>query len=119
MIALNPCILQVLGSEVSTDKEREHWDLLKALVIGADVMVDKLVLRDVQLTAANDDNYFVFEDAVIQVLLAFTRDTEVVGKFNSRLEIWKFRALIYSRAEALNCCKRIKWMKCIYGVFLV
>ena len=59
-------------------------------MIRSDVMVDKLVLRDVQLTAANDDNYFVFEDAVIQVLLAFTRDTEVVGKFNSRWEIFEF-----------------------------
>ncbi len=30
-------------------------------------MLDKLVLKDVQLTAANDDNYFVFEDVLIQV----------------------------------------------------
>ena len=33
--------------------------------------------QDVQLTAANDDNYFVFEDMIYQVMLAFSRDTEV------------------------------------------
>ena len=30
-------------------------------------MVDKLIIKDVQLTAANDDNYFVFEDFILQV----------------------------------------------------
>ncbi len=34
-------------------------------------MLDKLILKDVQLTAANDDNYFVFEDVLLQVLLHF------------------------------------------------
>ena len=32
-------------------------------------MVDKLIIKDVQLTAANDDNYFVFEDFILQVQL--------------------------------------------------
>ena len=36
-------------------------------VIRNDVMVDKLIIKDVQLTAANDDNYFVFEDFILQV----------------------------------------------------
>ena len=37
-------------------------------VIRNDVMVDKLIIKDVQLTAANDDNYFVFEDFILQVI---------------------------------------------------
>jgi hypothetical protein len=36
-------------------------------VVRNDIMVDKLILKDVQLTVANDDNYFVFEDVVLQV----------------------------------------------------
>ncbi len=47
-------------------------------------MLDKLILKDVQLTAANDDNYFVFEDVLLQVLLCFSRDTEVLKSFRSR-----------------------------------
>ena len=41
-----------------------------------------LSLQDVQLTAANDDNYFVFEDIIYQVMLAFSRDTEVAETFS-------------------------------------
>jgi len=47
-------------------------------------MIDKLILKDVQLTAANDDNYFVFEDVLLQVLLCFSRDTEVMKNLQSR-----------------------------------
>jgi len=32
-------------------------------------MVDKLIIKDVQLTSANDDNYFVFEDFILQVFI--------------------------------------------------
>ena len=37
-------------------------------VVSYDIMVDKLIIKDVQLTSANDDNYFVFEDFILQVL---------------------------------------------------
>lgn len=39
---------------------------MKFYVIGV-IQVDKLILKDVQLTVANDDNYFVFEDVVLEV----------------------------------------------------
>lgn len=42
-----------------------------------DLIVDKLVFKDVQLTATNDDQYFVFEDVLYQVMLCFSRDTEI------------------------------------------
>lgn len=32
-----------------------------------DLIVDKLVFKDIQLTATNDDQYFVFEDILYQV----------------------------------------------------
>ncbi|XP_069956275.1 TBC1 domain family member 19 isoform X4 [Cherax quadricarinatus] len=37
--------------------------------------------KDIQLTASNDDQYFVFEDILFQVLLCFFRDTEVLSHF--------------------------------------
>lgn len=39
---------QVLGSEI-TEKDREHFDALKEAVIRNDVMVDKLIIKDVQV----------------------------------------------------------------------
>ena len=50
-----------------TAKEREYFLALRDSVVGCDVMVDKLVIKDVKLTSANDDNYFVFEDTILQV----------------------------------------------------
>ena len=57
---------QVLGSEIG-EKDREYFDELREAVVKNDVMVDKLIIKDVQLTSANDDNYFVFEDVMLQV----------------------------------------------------
>lgn len=41
------------------------------------MIVDKLIFKDVQLTATNDDQYFVFEDVLYQVMLCFSRDPEI------------------------------------------
>lgn len=46
----------------------EHWEDLKANVLNTDLIVDKLIFKDVQLTATNDDQYFVFEDIIYQVV---------------------------------------------------
>lgn len=35
-----------------------------------DLMIDKLIMKDIQLTASNDDQYFVFEDVLYQVNIA-------------------------------------------------
>lgn len=43
-----------------------------------------MALKPLQLTAANDDNYFVFEDVILQVLLCFSRDTDVLKGAGSR-----------------------------------
>ena len=71
---------QVLGCD-ATEKDMSYHKTLIQAVIHNDVMVDKLIIKDVQLTAANDDNYFVFEDVILQVLLTFSRDTAVLQKF--------------------------------------
>lgn len=48
-------------------KHLSHWEKLKNEVLTTDLIVDKLVFKDIQLTATNDDQYFVFEDILYQV----------------------------------------------------
>lgn len=63
-------------------KHFEHWERLKLAVMHTDLIVDKLVFKDVQLTATNDDQYFVFEDVLYQIMLCFSRDTEINNVLN-------------------------------------
>ena len=60
-----------------SEKDNIYYNELKEAVITSDVMLDKLIIKDVQLTASNDDQYFVFEDLIYQIMLCFSRDTEV------------------------------------------
>ncbi|KAK6636796.1 hypothetical protein RUM43_010459 [Polyplax serrata] len=69
---------QVLGSEPKA-QHAEYFSELKSLVLLYDLMVDKLIIKDVQLTASNDDQYFVFEDVLYQVMLCFSRDADVLS----------------------------------------
>ncbi|XP_058814857.1 TBC1 domain family member 19 isoform X2 [Topomyia yanbarensis] len=66
----------VLGSQVESH-HIEQWESLKHLVLTTESIVDKLVFKDVQLTATNDDRYFVFEDVLYQIMLCFSRDAEI------------------------------------------
>lgn len=59
---------QVLGSEFKP-QHSDYFAELKACVFQYDLMIDKLIIKDVQLTASNDDQYFVFEDVLYQVAL--------------------------------------------------
>ncbi|XP_034952659.1 TBC1 domain family member 19 [Chelonus insularis] len=67
----------VLGSVVK-DSDKRYYEELKELVLQYDIMVDKLIIKDVQLTASNDDQYFVFEDVLYKTMLCFSRDSEVL-----------------------------------------
>ncbi|KAF5294999.1 hypothetical protein FQA39_LY13309 [Lamprigera yunnana] len=68
----------VLGSETN-ENHQIHYEKLKAHVLKYDLMIDKLIIKDIQLTASNDDQYFVFEDILHQVLLCFSRDHEILN----------------------------------------
>jgi len=48
---------------------QEHYSKLKQRVLYYEMLIDKLITKDVKLTACNDDQYFVFEDILHQVLL--------------------------------------------------
>ncbi|XP_014219332.1 TBC1 domain family member 19 [Copidosoma floridanum] len=68
----------VLGSVVK-ENDVEYYQELKGMVLQYDIMVDKLIIKDVQLTASNDDQYFVFEDVLYKTMLSFSRDSEVLA----------------------------------------
>ena len=72
---------QVLGSQ-ALDKDVLYHNELKEAVVTTDIMLDKLIIKDVQLTVSNDDQYFVFEDMIFQIMLCFSRDTEVAEIFS-------------------------------------
>ncbi|KAG8198112.1 hypothetical protein JTE90_020935 [Oedothorax gibbosus] len=54
---------------------------LKSCVFQHDLLIDKLIFKDIHVTASNDDQYFVFEDLLYQILLVFSRDTSVTSHF--------------------------------------
>ncbi|OXU19923.1 hypothetical protein TSAR_005825 [Trichomalopsis sarcophagae] len=68
----------VLGS-IIRESDVEYYEELKGMVLQYDIMVDKLIIKDVQLTASNDDQYFVFEDVLYKTMLSFSRDSEVLA----------------------------------------
>lgn len=59
-------------------QQYELFNDLRANVLQYDLMVDKLIIKDIHLTASNDDQYFVFEDVLYQVMLCFSRDSEIL-----------------------------------------
>lgn len=80
-------------------QHRQWFAFLKESVFQFDLMIDKLIIKDIHLTAANDDQYFVFEDVLFQanisiikekhwmtflffmffqIMLCFSRDSEVL-----------------------------------------
>ncbi|XP_022901539.1 TBC1 domain family member 19 [Onthophagus taurus] len=58
--------------------EQDYFHNLKKHVFLYDLMIDKLIIKDIQLTTSNDDQYFVFEDVLYQVMLCFSRDTCII-----------------------------------------
>ncbi|CAF1636047.1 unnamed protein product [Adineta ricciae] len=60
-----------------------YFNYLKQNVIDFDLLVDNLYFKDVKLTAVNDDQLFVFEDYLYQMLLLFSRDTYVQSCFTA------------------------------------
>ncbi|CAG9792200.1 unnamed protein product [Diatraea saccharalis] len=75
---------QVLGADITT-QQLSYFNQLKKSVLDVDLMIDKLIFKDVQLTASNDDQYFVFEDLLYQVMLCFSRDYEVMQQLKGSI----------------------------------
>lgn len=71
----------LLGVHIS-ESDVLYYEQLKTYVFEYDMLVDYLIMKDVRLTATNDDSFFVFEDVLYQVLLIFSRDTWLLEHFN-------------------------------------
>ncbi|KAJ8976550.1 hypothetical protein NQ317_011814 [Molorchus minor] len=67
----------LLGSEIKP-QHTNYFEMLKEHVLQYDLMTDKLIIKDINLTASNDDQYFVFEDVLYQVMLCFSRDNDIL-----------------------------------------
>ncbi|XP_050300379.1 TBC1 domain family member 19 [Anthonomus grandis grandis] len=67
----------LLGAEVKPT-QINYFENLKTSVLHYDLLIDKLIIKDICLTASNDDQYFVFEDVLYQVMLCFSRDSEIL-----------------------------------------
>ena len=65
---------QLLGVQTGERHAAEVAALDRA-VLQHDLLADRLVARDVQLTAGNDDQYFVFSELLRATLLRFLRHT--------------------------------------------
>lgn len=59
--------IEVKSTNFEFAQNLPYWEKLKNVVLQTDLIVDKLVFKDIQLTATNDDQYFVFEDILYQV----------------------------------------------------
>ncbi|XP_015922874.1 TBC1 domain family member 19 [Parasteatoda tepidariorum] len=70
----------ILGVDIS-GAHKLNFKHLKSCVFQHDLLIDKLIFKDIHLTASNDDQYFVFEDLLYQILLVFSRDTSVQSHF--------------------------------------
>ncbi|XP_011336282.2 TBC1 domain family member 19 isoform X2 [Ooceraea biroi] len=68
----------VLGSVIK-DNDVEYYEELKTMILQYDIVVDKLIIKDVHLTARDDDQYFVFEDLLYKTMLCFSRDSEILA----------------------------------------
>ncbi|GJQ86471.1 hypothetical protein Trydic_g10377 [Trypoxylus dichotomus] len=64
--------------------QQEYFQNLKNHVLQYDLMIDKLIIKDIQLTASNDDQYFVFEDVLYQVMLCFSRDNTIIRSLKNQ-----------------------------------
>ncbi|XP_057364978.1 TBC1 domain family member 19-like [Daphnia carinata] len=80
---------QVLLSHVG-DKEKTYFQAKKQAVIQTEYLTDKIIMKDIQLTASRDEHYFVYEDLIYQVSLCFSRDPyvclQLCSKFGSRAQ---------------------------------
>jgi hypothetical protein len=70
--------------------DKIYYNYLKNCVFEYDLLIDSTYYKDVKQTAVNDDQVFVFEDLLYQVLLLFSRDTHVLKCFeNNNIQVPK------------------------------
>ena len=68
-----------LGIDPKTANLKKHFEALKDQVIEKAHFLDNFLFVDINLCISDDDEYFVFEDMVYQLALAFLRDLPSLG----------------------------------------
>ncbi|XP_035216441.1 TBC1 domain family member 19-like isoform X4 [Stegodyphus dumicola] len=67
----------ILGVDIS-GAQKLNFKHLKSCVFQHDLLIDKLIFKDIHLTASNDDQYFVFEDLLYQGVLSLALSFETL-----------------------------------------
>jgi len=70
-----------MGVDPDLPQHAFHFEELKSSVLKHNLLFERLMVKDVKKTAANDDGYFVFEDTMHQVLLTFLHDTSLLRHY--------------------------------------
>lgn len=84
-----------------------HFEILKEHVLKYDLMSDKLIIKDIHLIASNDDQYFVFEDVLHQVI-TFCTYCSITSYYQIILlvyilTVWCFRLCCVFQGIAIFC----------------
>ncbi|XP_029656386.1 TBC1 domain family member 19-like [Octopus sinensis] len=69
---------------VGLDEQRNnqnYYQYMKDLYLEYEMMIDSIIEEDIAGTVTNDDQYFVFEEFIYQILLPFTRDPHTIFEF--------------------------------------
>ena len=77
------CKLWPLALDIDTRsrKEQNAFSNLEKDVLRNGFVLDQILVNDVKCNSANDDNYFVFEDPTLQVLLCAARDHRMMSMY--------------------------------------
>ena len=92
------CKLWPLALDVEMNSRREQLEFCKLEkdVLTNSLLIDQILVNDVKSNSANDDNYFVFEDPTLQVLLCATRDHRMISMYSQ------------GTASPLKCVNRLR-----------
>jgi hypothetical protein len=104
---------KILGVETG-QTEMRYFEALLAQVQQWDLITDDLTRFDVQ-EAADSDEFFVFEEMLDEIMLAFTRDAQVPAASSIRLNTAVLRA-VPSKSLAMDAEKRAGKNKLIESV---
>ena len=85
-----------LDIEMNSRSEQMEFAKLEKDVLMNSLLLDQILVNDVKSNSANDDNYFVFEDPTLQVLLCVSRDYRMISMYS------------HSSASPLKCVNRLR-----------
>lgn len=85
-----------LDIDVTSKREQNEFCNLEKNVLTNQLLLDQILINDVKSNSANDDNYFVFEDPTLQVLLCSARDYRMISMYKG------------SNASPLKCINRLQ-----------